>query len=139
MDAQISIRLRNAGLEVLGWFSGGGPTVTEAFQRVVHVEATPVQRIRCDAIDAARRVDAAWKSHARDAAVLAEDGSFLMVVGLKHDWVKVRLTDTTDISALKDPEGELIVVARSLSGHRVCAVDTEEGEYWILEVDFSQA
>ncbi|MEU8973620.1 hypothetical protein AB0D11_30900 [Streptomyces monashensis] len=136
MDRQVFARLQNAGLEVLGWFTGSGPTVTEAFQPVVHIDATPVQRIPANAIDSSRRVFDAWKSHARDAAVLTTDGSFLLTVGLKYDWVKVRLTDTTDISALRDPEGELLIVARSLSGHHVCAVSTEEGEYWILEMDF---
>jgi hypothetical protein len=138
MDPHISIRLRSAGLDVLGWFTGSGPSVREVFQRVVHVEATPEQRIPSNVADAARRINDAWISHACDSAVLAEDGSFLAAVGLKYDWVKVRLTDATDISALEEPQGELLFVARSLSGHRACAVSTEEGEYWILGLEFPQ-
>jgi hypothetical protein len=137
MDAEFSSRLRSSGLEVLGRFVGGGPTVTDAFHRVVHIDAVPVQRIPVNEVEASRQLDDAWKSHARQGGVLASDGSFLVAGGLDYGWVHVRLTEATDISSLEDQEGELIFITRSFSGHRVCAASKEEGEYWITEADFS--
>lgn len=139
LDTEIASRFQNAGLEVLARFTGtDGPSVTEAFRQVVHIDAEPVHRIRKDAADAARKVDASWKSPVRDGEVLASDGSFLAAGSMQYGWVHVRLTEATDISVLDDPDGGLVFIARSFSGHRVCAASTEEGEYWILEVDFSR-
>lgn len=139
MDTEIASRFQNAGLEVVARFTGAeGPSVLEAFHRVVHIDAEPVHRIRKDAPGAAREVDASWKSRARDGGVLASDGSFLAAGSMQYGWVHVRLTDATDISVLDDPDGGLLFIARSFSGHRVCAASTDEGEYWILEVDFSK-
>ncbi|MFI1565067.1 hypothetical protein ACH4ZX_18780 [Streptomyces sp. NPDC020490] len=49
------------------------------------------------------------------------------------------MTDDADIADLEDPERGLLFIARSPSGHRVCAASTEEDEYWILEADFPEA
>ncbi|MFI6487668.1 hypothetical protein [Streptomyces sp. NPDC050564] len=139
MDAKITSRFQGAGLEVIGGFSESqGPSVTVAFRRVVHIDAEPVDRIQRNQIGAARRVDESWKDRARSGGVVADDGSFLAAAGMDYGWVHVRLTENADISAMEDPEGGLLFIARSLSGHRVCAASTEEGEYWILEVDFPE-
>jgi hypothetical protein len=137
MDAEIESLFRNAGLEVIGKSEvDSGPSVTEAFRRVVHIDAEPVERIQRRAADAARRVDESWKARARSSGVLAEDGTCLAAASMEYGWVQVRLTDDADISALRSPEGELLLIARSPSGHRVCAASTEGGEYWILEEEF---
>jgi hypothetical protein len=137
MDIELSARLRNSGLDVLGKFEGGGPTVTDAFHRVAHIDAVPIQRISVNEPDATRKLGESWKFHALQGGVLASDGSFLVAGGLNYGWVQVRLTDATDISALEDTQGELLFMARSLRGHRVCAASKEEGEYWILEADLA--
>ncbi|MEU5096880.1 hypothetical protein [Streptomyces sp. NPDC020996] len=139
MEADIESRFRSAGLDVVGWFTGsGGPSVTEAFHKVVHIDAEPVERIPRRAAGAAQRVDEAWRDHARRGDVLSDDRSFLVAVGMDHGWLRVRMTDDADVTALVDPQGELLFIARSLSGHRVCAASAEGDEYWILEADFRE-
>ncbi|MFD8721670.1 hypothetical protein ACFV2H_27710 [Streptomyces sp. NPDC059629] len=139
MDAEIESRFTNAGLEVVARYTGDyGPSAEEAFRRVVHIDATPVQRLQKRGPDAAHRVDDAWKARAREGGVVADDGSFLAAASMNYGWVQVRLTPRTDISALADQGGELLFIARSLSGHRVCAASTEGSEYWILEMDFPE-
>ncbi|MFE4968303.1 hypothetical protein [Streptomyces sp. NPDC056660] len=137
MDAEIEHRFTNAGLEVVARYTGvDGPSVEEAFRRVVHIDATPVQRINKRGPDASHRVDDAWKTRAREGGVVADDGTFLAAGSMRYGWVHVRLTPATDISALADQAGELLFIARSLSGHRICAASTEGSEYWILTPDF---
>ncbi|GGZ94315.1 hypothetical protein GCM10010389_36350 [Streptomyces echinoruber] len=136
-NAEIYSRLRAAGLEVINSVAAGRPSVTEAFRRVVNVEVKPVQRISAGIAKADQKAYNAWKTHAQSGGVLADDGTFLVAGSLKHEWIHVRLTDAINISALKDPDGELLFVTRSASGHRVCAVSKEGGEYWILVEDFS--
>jgi hypothetical protein len=104
---------------------------------VVHIDAVPALRIPAASVDAARQLNAAWELHARQGSALASDSSFLVAGGLDDGWVHVRLTEATDISALEDRNGEMLFIARSISGHRVCAASKEAGEYWILEADFS--
>ncbi|MEV7978364.1 hypothetical protein [Streptomyces sp. NPDC086519] len=137
MDTETKSRFTSAGLEVVARYTGVDvPSVDEAFHRVVHIDATPVQRMQKRGPDAAHRVDDAWKTCAREGGVVADDGAFLAADGMRYGWVHVRLTPATDISALADQGGELLFIARSLSGHRVCAASTEGSEYWILEADF---
>jgi hypothetical protein len=137
LDAEFECRFRNAGLEVIGRFEENGAlSVTEAFHGVVHIDAEPVERIQRRAAGAARRVNELWKARARSSGVLSEDGTVLVAAGMDYGWVCVRLTDVADISALAAPSGELLFIARSMRGHRVCAASTEEGEYWIVEEDF---
>ncbi|WP_324786354.1 hypothetical protein [Streptomyces sp. H51] len=129
MEANIESRFRGVGLDVVGWFTGsGGPSVTEAFRRIVHIDAEPVERIPRRAADAARRVDEAWRNHARRGDVLSDDRSFLVAVGMDYGWLRVRMTDDADMTALVDLQGELLLIARSLSGHRVCAASAEGDE-----------
>ncbi|MGW3305575.1 hypothetical protein ACWDG9_03180 [Streptomyces sp. NPDC001073] len=137
VDASIVSRLQNAGLEVITPFVGTeGPSAEQAFQRVVHVDAKPTERITISAANANLQVNSSWRSQALRAGVISDDGSFLVAVGIKHPWVQVRLTETTDISATGGADDELLFVARSVTGHRVCAATTEEDEYWILVLDF---
>ncbi|MFH9003770.1 hypothetical protein ACH4E5_11100 [Streptomyces afghaniensis] len=137
MDTEIESRFRTAGLEVIGQPEvDGGPSVEQAFRRVVHIDAEPVERIQRNTADAPGRLDEAWRARARAGGVLSEDGTCLVAAGMKGGWVHVRLTEDSDISALRSPDGDLLLIARSPSGHRVCAASTEGGDYWILEEDF---
>ncbi|MFF9086893.1 hypothetical protein ACF1BE_10840 [Streptomyces sp. NPDC014991] len=135
-DDENKRRFETVGLAVIGTFSGSGPGVTEAFRRVVHVEARPVETIPRDTPDLAARVNETWTRHARETGVLAEDDSFLAAGGLEHGWFHVRLTSATNIFFLQDPEGDLLFVARDLSGQKVRAVSREGSEYWILDEVF---
>ncbi|MFE2260331.1 hypothetical protein [Streptomyces griseosporeus] len=136
VDDEISHRLRACGLEVFHSLSAKAPSVAEVFRHVVHIDATPVQRIPVNSSGAGDSLNKAWKSHALRAKVIADDGSFLMAGGLNHGWVHVRMTEATDITSLEGQGGDLLFIARSFDGHHVCAASREEGEYWILETDF---
>ncbi|MEU7559213.1 hypothetical protein [Streptomyces eurythermus] len=136
MHEEVRRRLENASLEVLGPFSGPGPSVAEAFRRVMHVEAKPAEKIPCDTPDIADKINEAWDARARNSGVLGEDGTFLVAGSLKYGWVRVRLTMESCLHSMHDSDGDLLFIARSLSGHRVCAVSREGSEYWILEEEF---
>ncbi len=137
MDTEIESRFRTAGLEVIGQPEvDGGPSVEQAFRRVVHIDAEPVERIQRKSTDAPRCLDEAWRARARAGGVLSEDGTCLMAAGMKDGWVHVRLTDDSDVAALRPPDGDLLLIARSPSGHRVCAASTEGGGFWIPEEYF---
>ncbi|MEU8466786.1 hypothetical protein AB0F30_02465 [Streptomyces sp. NPDC029006] len=138
MNDEIKHRFESVGLAVIGTFSGTGPTVTEAFHRVVNVEAQPVETIPRDTPDLAVRVNEAWTRHARERGVLDEDDTFLAAGSLEQGWFHVRLTSATNLFFLQDSEGDLLFVARDLSGRQVCAVSREGAEYWILEEEFHQ-
>ncbi|TDT37473.1 hypothetical protein EV562_106253 [Streptomyces sp. BK208] len=140
MDAKAQSRLEGAGLEVLGVYEGqGGPTVTEVFRRVVHLDAEPVERIPRSGGDAGPVVDERWRARARAGGLVADDGSFLAAAGMELGWVRVRLTERTSISSTADQPSELLFIARSLSGHLALAASTEGGEYWLLEEGFPKA
>ncbi|CAM5267454.1 hypothetical protein STENM36S_05504 [Streptomyces tendae] len=140
MDAKVKSRLESAGLEVLGVYEGqAGPTVTEAFRRVVHLDAEPVERIPRSGDDARQVVDERWRARARAGGLVADDGSFLAAAGMELGWVRVRLTERTSISSTADQPGELLFIARSLSGHLALAASAEGGEYWLLEEEFPKA
>jgi hypothetical protein len=136
VDAEISSRLRACGLEVFDSFTGGKPSVAEAFRHIVHIDATPIQRIPANSSDAGEMLNKSWKSHALRAKVIADDGSFLVAGGMNHGWVHVKMTEATDIASLEGQGGDLLFIARSFDGHHVCAASREEGEYWIFETAF---
>ncbi|MBQ1094842.1 hypothetical protein KBY55_01665 [Streptomyces sp. b94] len=139
MDERIESRLRSAGFDVLGMYGGqDGPTVTEVFREVVHIDAEPVERIRRGDAHAGRVVDERWRARARAGRLVADDGSFLAAAGMELGWVRVRLTERTSISAMEDQPGELLFIARSLSGHLALAASAEGGEYWLLEAEFRE-
>ncbi|MFJ8463035.1 hypothetical protein [Streptomyces swartbergensis] len=102
----------------------------------MHIEAEPVEPVQRNTPDAPRRLDEAWRARARAGGVLSEDGTCLVAAGMKDGWVHVRLAEDSDVSALRSPDGDLLLIARSPSGHRVCAASTEGGDYWILGEDF---
>ncbi|MFD4505059.1 hypothetical protein [Streptomyces sp. NPDC058457] len=78
MDAEIKSRFTSAGLEVVARYTGvDGPSVEKAFHQVVHIDATPVQRMQKRGPDAAHQIDAAWKTRAHEGGVVSDDGAFL--------------------------------------------------------------
>ncbi|MEU3771979.1 hypothetical protein AB0F11_01945 [Streptomyces sp. NPDC032472] len=80
-----------------------------------------------------------WLQRARQTEVFGEDGTFLLtavVTGASEvGWVRVRLTDTADVSRLVDDQGRIEFIARSQSGHHLCGVTAEEYEYWLVSLN----
>ncbi|WP_432171079.1 hypothetical protein [Streptomyces sp. 1222.5] len=137
MNDNITERLAAAGFDVIGPFSDSGPTVSDVFHRVMNVEAQPSEKIPRASADAPHRVTESWKTRARNSGVLASDDTFLAAGSLAYGWVHLRLTNSVNISALQDPEGDLLFVSRSEDGRHACAVSREGTDYWIIEADFS--
>ncbi|MEU5080345.1 MULTISPECIES: hypothetical protein [Streptomyces] len=135
-DNEIEQPFQDAGFEVFGRFPASEPSATKAFNRVMNVAAKPIDKIPCDELDAVDKVNKAWVTRARNSGVLTGDGSFLAIGSLDYGWLRLRLTSAANIFALEQPDGDLLFIARSFSGHRVCAVSREGSEYWILEEEF---
>ncbi|MFF3859515.1 hypothetical protein [Streptomyces sp. NPDC002209] len=80
-----------------------------------------------------------WLDHARHAGVVGEDGTFLLTAVVTGSsavgWVRVRLTDTADVSRLVDDQGRIEFIARSPSGDHICGVTAEEYDYWVVSLD----
>ncbi|WP_416975124.1 hypothetical protein [Streptomyces sp. 4F14] len=138
MDSELFSRIRSCNLKVLGWFDCDGLTVEDVFHRVVHIDVVPVKRIPADSVDIGRKVNEYWGLHARSGGVIADDGTFLVAGSLEGGWVSVKMIDNVEVFNFREASGDILFVARSASGHHVCAVSREGSEYWIIEVDFPE-
>ncbi|GHD82569.1 hypothetical protein ACFQL8_37740 [Streptomyces goshikiensis] len=80
-----------------------------------------------------------WLDHARQAGVVGGDGRFLLTAVVTGSsavgWVRVRLTDTADVSRLVDDQGRIEFIACSSRGDRICGVTAEEYDYWVVSLD----
>ncbi|MEU9163528.1 hypothetical protein AB0D29_25090 [Streptomyces sp. NPDC048424] len=128
--------LAPAGLATAaGYAAEGAPSYARAFQVVVNVEVEPRATVPRRAPEASARADRLWLEHARAAAVIDEEGCFL-VRGADQDWVRVRLTARTALSAALPPNGGGMIIAMSPDGRRLCALTEEDEDYWIVVHDF---
>ncbi|MFJ4921505.1 hypothetical protein [Streptomyces sp. NPDC088725] len=88
METEIYSRLREARLEVVGCVvQDEGASVEEAFQRVVHIDALPAQRIKRGSADAARRITT-------DISALADPDGELPLIARALAGVKVCAAST---------------------------------------------
>ena len=112
-------------MPVSTWWAGRTAALrSQAFRRVVHIGAGPVELIPRKAADA------------RAGDVPSEDGTCLPAASMKDGWVRVRLTDAFGVSGLRSPDGDLLLVARFASGPRVRAASAEGDDHWILGEGF---
>lgn len=125
---------RQAGLEVEGGYAGGeGPTVEEAFRVAVNIEAEPSEKISRRGGNAAVAVGRLWLDCAHERELINSDGEFLVAGGLTVGWIRVRITPETDISRLIRNDGNIELLARSLDGHRISAIDAEGDDFWLVD------
>ncbi|MFD9369884.1 hypothetical protein ACFWA6_19620 [Streptomyces sp. NPDC060020] len=128
--------LAPAGLETAaGCAPAGAPSYARAFQVVVNVEVEPRATVPRRAPEAAAEADRLWLEHARAAAVIDEEDVFL-VHGADRDWVRVRRTAHTALSAALPPNGGGMIIAMSPDGRRLCALTEEDEDYWIVVHEF---
>ncbi|MFE6835950.1 hypothetical protein ACFVFI_14130 [Streptomyces sp. NPDC057705] len=121
-----------AGLEVvIHVVAEGLPSYARAFKAVVNVEVAPRAIVARTAPGALQEADRLWLEHARTAAVFDNEGSFL-VRGADRDWVRVRRTAHTALSAALEPGAGSVVIAMSPDGRRLCALTEEDDDYWIV-------
>lgn len=125
-------QLAKAGLEVLAQgVAEELPSYARAFKAVVNVEVVPRATVARSAAGAPAEADRLWLEHARAAAVIDGEGRFL-VRGADRDWVRVRLTPRTALSAALVPGACSMVIAMSPDGRRLCALTEEDDDYWIV-------
>ncbi|MFI7011633.1 hypothetical protein [Streptomyces sp. NPDC050145] len=110
------------------------PTPREAFHLAVGFTTSPSARIPKRSPDATERTTQTWLSHARSTGVIAEDDdTFLVSATIDGPWLRVRLPRPPfSLAPLADPQGDIEFTARSHSGDRICAISTDDGEYWII-------
>lgn len=107
------------------------PSYARAFKAVVNVEVAPRATVARSAPGATAEADRLWLEHARAAAVIDDEGCFL-VRGADRDWVRVRRTSHTALSAALVPGAGSMVIAMSPDGRRLCALTEEDDDYWIV-------
>ncbi|MDJ1640162.1 hypothetical protein [Streptomyces pakalii] len=107
------------------------PSYAQAFKAVVNVEVAPRATVARSAPGASAEADRLWLEHARTAAVIDDAGCFL-VRGADRDWVRVRRTEHTALSAALLPGAGSMVIAMSPDGRRLCALTEEDDDYWIV-------
>ncbi|MFA7762648.1 hypothetical protein [Streptomyces sp. NRRL S-448] len=129
-------QLAKAGLEVVAeGVAEGLPSYARAFKAVVNVEVAPRATVARTAPGALEEADRLWLEHARTAAVIDDEGCFL-VRGADRDWVRVRRTALTAFSAALVPGAGSMVIAMSPDGRRLCALTEEDDDYWIVVHQF---
>lgn len=115
----------------------GVPGTSEAWRKVVNIETEPAARVSQSLPDALSEVDRQWLAQAERESLFAEDGSFLISVAgpgaFEAGWVRVRWPGNARLaSTLVQDEGSLEFVAMSTDGRVLCAVTTEEYDFWIV-------
>ncbi|MGX1675215.1 hypothetical protein [Streptomyces sp. NPDC055400] len=139
-NEDITDRFHQAGLDVGGFLDDGtSPTVTEAFRVTAHIDTVPWARVPKRDDDALRRAQDLWLSTARRRGIVTPDGAFLTAAGMSQGWLRVCLTDGTDLSRLADPSGGIEFLTRSPDGTRLCAISTEGGEHWVIDEAYPPA
>ncbi|QNS05063.1 hypothetical protein [Streptomyces xanthii] len=135
-SSTIESRLRACGLLLVERPAAcpTSPTPREAFHLAVGFTTSPSERIPKRSPDAVERTTQAWLSHARSTGVIAEDDDTLLVAAaIDGPWLRVRLPRPAfSLAPLADPQGDIELTTRSHSGDRVCAISTDDGEYWII-------
>ncbi|MGP3981416.1 hypothetical protein [Streptomyces sp. KR80] len=142
IPAEILIRkLQSSRLEVLE-IQGNqpGPTVDDAWTVVANINISPKAKAPRDHVGR-ESVNTVWQSQAESAGVFSTNGEFLITAvttGCSQvGWVRVRRTPEIDVSALTDDQGGIEFIALSPDRQTLCAVTTEEYEYWIVSESMS--
>ncbi|MFD0272224.1 hypothetical protein ACFVGY_37510 [Streptomyces sp. NPDC127106] len=129
--------LRGSGLEVVAVVGNEpGPSVEDAWRAMAGFEVEPSASFPLDADRAG--VQGLWLEHARRGGVVGDDGTFLITAVVTGSWevgwVRVRLTEATDVSRLIDDQRRIEFIARSASGDHICGITAEEYDYWVVSL-----
>lgn len=103
---------------------------------VASVETEPVVAVRQDHPDALSEVNRQWSLYASENGLFADDGTFLISVAgrgsSKFGWARVKWSEGCALAERLQDEGSPEYVGMSLDGRCICAVTTEECDYWIV-------
>ncbi|MFF2522701.1 hypothetical protein [Streptomyces liangshanensis] len=130
--------LEACGLVVLGRdASPSAPDVLTAIRAVTGVEVTPAVTVAESRADAAAELDRRWLATASALPLASGEGEFLVVPpgrgGSAVGWVRVHDPVGTGLpSRVAGATGSPEFLALSADGRHLCAVTSEEDEYWIV-------
>ncbi|QGZ49789.1 hypothetical protein GPZ77_16690 [Streptomyces sp. QHH-9511] len=136
--AQWRERLASCGLTVLPESEHPAlPDVRQSIYAVTGMEVEPTIRIDRSAPEADLELGRQWQDQARQANLYTDDGEFFVLPpgsgGLEIGWVRVRNRAGNDLlSRVKRTIGQFELITASADGRNLCAVTSEEYEYWII-------
>ncbi|GAU66573.1 hypothetical protein SSP35_03_02210 [Streptomyces sp. NBRC 110611] len=113
------------------------PTVMQAWQKVVNVQTEPTVAVSQDLPDALKEVDRQWLSQGVKNSLFNKEGEFLISVAgpgsVDFGWTRVRWSKNASPSSMpSQDENSPEFLGMSLDGRNICAVTTEEYDYWIV-------
>jgi hypothetical protein len=113
------------------------PDPMEAWAQVVGGRVVPATTIAAASVSSLEDVNRAWAELARAAQVIGESGEFFIAVAgvgsATLPWAHVRTDGEARMAqVLGLVPGEPEFVAMATTGTTICAVTTEEDEYWII-------
>ncbi|MGW1197295.1 hypothetical protein ACWD4B_15880 [Streptomyces sp. NPDC002536] len=130
-----------SGLTILDTPAPGGvPSTAEAWSEVVNFETVPSATVSQGSADALSEVDEKWLTLAMNNALVATDGTFLINTagpGTREvGWTVVKWAENARLASNLQYGGDPEFVAMSMDGRNMCAVTTEEYDYWIVSQRF---
>ncbi|WP_223731095.1 hypothetical protein [Streptomyces purpurogeneiscleroticus] len=113
-------------------------TTEQAWQKVNNIETEPATEVPIKSPDALSRLDQSWLAECANGPLFTKNGEFYISIGgpgsLKVGWTAVQWSQNIRMSnALIRDDGHLEFVAMSIDGNYICAVSTEDEDYWIIE------
>ncbi|WP_344026366.1 hypothetical protein [Streptomyces luteireticuli] len=103
---------------------------------VASMETHPVATVSQEDPNAMEEVDRQWRFHASTVSLMGADGEFLMSVAGRGSrevgWLPVKWSKDSKLAATLRCDGDPEFVAMSMDGRFLCAVTTEEYDYWIV-------
>ncbi|MEC4014879.1 hypothetical protein [Streptomyces sp. H27-D2] len=116
------------------------PTVLQVWKHVSNIETEPTATVGQEHPEALAEVDRQWLLQASRNSLFAEDGSFLVSMAgqgsLELGWICVEWSKGAELASHLQDEGSPEFLGMSIDGDHVCAVTTEEYEYWIVKHRF---
>ncbi|QXE38149.1 hypothetical protein KQY30_31885 [Streptomyces sp. GMY02] len=135
--------LEASGLLVIGMETPGPlPAVLTAIHAVTGVEVTPDATVPESHPDAAAELDRQWQARTSKLPLMSDNREFLILPpgqgGSSVGWVLVRDDSESGLpSRVAAATGSPEFLALSADGRHLCAVSTEEDEYWIVARTFA--
>ncbi|QLE73617.1 hypothetical protein FGW37_20320 [Streptomyces rectiverticillatus] len=142
-DREYQLRLISAsGLTVLDAPTLANiPTIEQAWKVVAGWETVPVATVGQKTSDALAELDRQWLAHSSSISLFASDGTILVNVAgrgcQEAGWTPVKWSERAQLASKLQRDGDPEFIAMSIDGRRMCAVTTEEYDYWVVAHQFA--
>lgn len=141
-EQEISRRISTTGLTMLDRQQPADlPTTEQAWRKVNNIQAKPVAEVPIDSPDSLSQVDHSWLRESAKGPLFSKSGEFYISIGgpgsVDFGWTAVQWShDVKMAERLIRDDGHLEFVGMSTDGSYICAVSTEEDDYWVIEHRF---